>query len=102
MSRAEFAKELVAYGSSFFRKFVISVLHHIFSRKLSPIIDDSTHLHFMISIFAFSPPCFVLFRTFWNKRRALIRQMSQIIIYRLKFLLKSDKLPSIPYVLKET
>ena len=42
MSRAEFAKELVAYGSSFFRKFVISVLHHIFSRKLSPIIDDST------------------------------------------------------------
>ena len=43
MSRAEFAKELVAYGSSFFRKFVISVLHHIFSRKLSPIIDDSTN-----------------------------------------------------------
>ncbi len=42
MSRAEFAKEVVAYGSSFFRKFVISVLHHIFSRKLSPIIDDST------------------------------------------------------------
>ena len=42
MSRAEFEKELVAYGSSFFLKFAPEILRLIFSRKVSPIIDDST------------------------------------------------------------
>jgi len=42
LRRAEIEKELVAYGSSFFLNFVSQRFVIFFSRKVSPIIDDST------------------------------------------------------------